>query len=323
MVTGIQMKSKVYILLSVFFLLSFNSIGYDLYAHSLFHYFNYEKITYSYTLFIEYLIIPRYGLLSFIYEFFRDLGIPTGWVALFLVYIPMSQLSNVTFNFVSRKNKIIYTAIAMVLMVLIYFYSALSLVIIWIVACILTGNRLLLIGASFHPAGLILGFFYAVIFPGRLKNFIILLAPILLIALLSFFRSIDLISLTFINVDNIKFDIQIGNILDLLFYVFENKPTESTFLLIIFLISWLNGLRFEKYVIRNSYRQRRFSDSSYRFFLIIPFFILMANSIIREKDSLFLSILKIECSDNVYITWLDFGERDFVGTFNGINNERI
>jgi hypothetical protein len=251
------------------------------------------------------------------------MGVPTGWVALLLAYVPVWQISKVAFNFDSRKNKIIHTAIAMLMMVLVYFYSALSLVVLWILACMLTGNRFLLIGASFHPAGFILGFFYSVIFPGRLRNFIYLLSAIILMAILSFFRSIDLISFVFIDNQNIKFNIQLDMIWELLVYVFDNKPTEAAALLSLLFLGWLNWRSFGKSVIGAIHCQRRNSESSYGLLLAIPFVLLMANSLIREKDSLFLSIIKMEYSDNIYITWLDFGSRDFVGTFDGVNNDRI
>jgi hypothetical protein len=316
-------KNKYALLLWVFSLLSFESIGYDIYAHSIIHHFNDEKITYTFSLFIDNFIIPRYGLLSYIYEFSRNFGIPLGWVALILVYIPVLSLSKIVFNFSYLKNKIIYTIMAMMLMVLIYFYSALSLVIIWILALILTGNRFFLIGSTFHPAGFLIGLLYVILFPKIIKNIITFLAPISLMAIISFLNFHNYISLEFIDVSNIKHRIEIDIILGFIILILESKPLEFSALVIIILLSYLSKSIIINNVIVFKNQKKGVLQSSYILILVISYSILMLNSLLRDRDSLFLSIIKFNFSDNIYITWLNFGERDFVGSFSGVNNERF
>ena len=316
-------KNKYILFLVIFSLLSFQSIGYDLYAHSVIHHFNYEKITYVFTLFNDGFIIPRYGLLSYFYEFSRNLGVPLGWLALVLVYVPVFSLSKISINYSYRINRIIHTILGMTLMVLIYFYSAMSLVIIWILALILTGNRFFLIGSTFHPAGFLLGLLYSIMFPNRIKNLIIFLIPFILMAILSFININNLISLEFINGENIKHSVEIGLIRELIIFVFENKPLEFSLGIIIFIVGFLSKGLLRSYVFPIKFQRKNIPQTGYILILVIPYTILMMNSLMRDGESLFLSIMQLKYSDNIYITWMNFGARDFVGSFHGVNNERF
>lgn len=316
-------KNKYIIILIIFSLFSFQSIGYDLYAHSVIHHFNYEKITYVFTLFNEDFIIPRYGLLSYLYEFSRYIGIPIGWIALALVYVPVFTLSKITINYNYHVNRIIYTILGIILMVLIYFYSAMSLVIIWFLALILTRNKIFLIGTTFHPAGFLLGLLYAIIFSNRLKNLIIFIFPFAIMAFLSYLNYKNFLTLEFIDSENKNYSVEISLILELIKFILENKPLELSIGIIIFVFGFLCKRLINSHVFFVDFQKKIISQKGYILILVIPYLILMMNSIIRDGDSLFLSIMQFKYSDNIYITWFNFGERDYVGSFHGVNNERF
>lgn len=316
-------KNKYFLLIWIFSLLSFQSIGYDIYAHSLFHHYNYEKITYLSSFFFDEFLIPRYGLLSYIYEFFRNLGIPIGWVALLLIYIPVLSISKVSFNFAYRTNRLIFTTISLMIMGLIYFYSAMSLVIIWFLALFLTSKRFFLIGTMFHPAGFALGIFYVFLYTNRIKNLLILFAPIFFMLILSWLNINDYISLEFIDINNVRFNVELKILWDLFDFLLTNKPIEFSILLLVLFWGFFSRrtLISGEFIIKKN--KNRISDPVYLFIFLLLYFILMLNSLLREGDSLFSSIINIKYSDNIYITWFNFGEREFVGTFIGVNNERF
>ena len=150
----ISKKSFFFLILSCLLLFS-NSTGFDLYHHAVSYYFNNEDINHSYLL-IDEIILPRYLILSVIYELLSKVGLPLGWAALFLTLFPIHFIFCSSF-FSNKKISVIYELFLLILLIyLIFFYSGLNLATIWLLAYIFSQRKIFLLGALFHPVSLIL-----------------------------------------------------------------------------------------------------------------------------------------------------------------------
>ena len=129
--------------------LLFHTAGFDFYHHSL-SYTLKAPINWGYFL-SEKLFLPRYLLLSNIYELFALTSIPLGWIISSLIIIPTYQIGKNHFYKNLKSEKIFAQFL------IFYFsfqFSANNLGILWIIAFFLTNHYFFLIGILFHPVAL-------------------------------------------------------------------------------------------------------------------------------------------------------------------------
>ncbi len=283
----------------VFLLLATESTGFDLYAHSIMYYFHNTPVTHSYLLFDE-ILFPRYMLLSYIYEFFSMLGIPIGIVAVVLTCYPIYHIIN-HFDFNKGRLSLGNSLIIVFILLLSFFYSGLSLVLIWAVALFLTNKNVFLLGGVLHPVGFLI-FLPIVVFKKKLMKFSLLA----LVVFLFFWLMMKIDFFTSAKVENVKYYIDVENMIDLLNIVIDRKFNEIVGMLIILGVSIIMKARIRK-VFDKIYVPSHFV------FLSACCVIFSFNTLffIKDRHNLILDILYFDISETVHIAWFDFGEGKF------------
>lgn len=294
------------------------STGFDLYAHSVIYYKFEYPISHTYLLFEE-IVMPRYLLLSYIYEITRRLGIPIGVVAFILVAFPTYNLAlYISQN--SRKNSLQISNIFILgsILLLTLLYSGLSLVLLWIIALLTTRKKVFLLGILFHPLGLILGLMSSLVFREYLKTYIYIV--------FIFFMSLYLLSSQAYFTSSIPVNIKYKVTLDkdeiskLFSTAFDSKANEfyGIFIILTFsyfaqtklkaIFSYLKNLKIPKVIV-----------------LSIFFFTIFASNIyfiFNNRHSLIIDTISFNISDPVYITWYDWGSRDINESKESLNYKR-
>lgn len=305
------------------FLLSFllvESTGFDFYAHSIIYYYNNIQITHSYSLLDNFIIIPRYGFLSSIYEFASSIGLPLGIIVLIIIYLPINSIIN-HFDFSSR-TKVKFDKIILVgfLAVMIFFYSGLSISILYILSYLITKKKFYLIGAFFHPVTIFL-FPILAIFIFNFRTITYLFILYLIFFSYAFLSTKYLLQNSFNN-EIIKFNIDNENFIDLLKFTYELKPNEIN-LMIIITIVFLYIANSSKYFFMNLFNvanKKLISIKQINLFLFVSLILLQSYFNIRDRATFFNSIL----SNNkvINVTWFDFGEKNFNASFETLNELR-
>ena len=304
-------KKKWQVFSICLFLLSVQSTGYDIYAHSLIYYFNFEKITHSYLVFDSDILFPRYGLLSIVYELTRNLGMAMGWVVCYLVFLPLYNIINKFGSWEVIFERPLYSIISLTCIILIYFYSGLSLVVLWLLAFLVTGRVFFIAGSFFHPVGVFLGLCTLFLSP---KRWVAICYYLFLSSLLMVFMSVNSCCYNImesINSDNVKLDINFNNLTELFFYSYEYKANEMNllFLTLILIILFKNYTK-SKYRKFSKIFGMRAKSIYIKSIVSVLFLAITLNVFVRDVNSLLLSILTFNLNDSIYITWFDFGLRN-------------
>lgn len=298
-------RQKISILFLTLIIFGAQSIGYDLYAHSLIYYFNNESITHSYLFDDLKLILPRYLLLSYVYEIFREIGIPSGWIALMLTFVPIISIHST----IAKWDKgLHYLRPILVLLCVLasYFYAGLTLSLLWLVALIVTKRKLFIIGSFFHPVGLIAVLFFIVFTSDKLKKILSLLACYILLFGISYATEDNGIFKS-ISDENIKLTISLSGIVDLVVFAYLNKETEVTFAMSVIALMYFARRRS---IFGIGLAFRILNLINYKLLYVFLTSLIAFNAMARDRDSLILSVATMKIGHVVYITWLDFGERN-------------
>lgn len=157
------MLKKEYIVIFFIMLLPLcNTLGFDMYSHVV-AYSSFEEIPYIYKNYhFGDIYFARYLLLSIILELGGRIGFPLGILILFLIFIPVYSIFKPRSMFYALStgkpllNDIIYFVMVFMICLLVFFYSALSLSILWCIAYYFNRNRVLIIGSVFHPLGVVI-----------------------------------------------------------------------------------------------------------------------------------------------------------------------
>ena len=312
------MLMKATILIFVTFIISLQSTGYDLYAHSLFYYFADEKITHSYGIFDDQVIIPRYGVLSIAYELTRSLGIPTGWIAVLFCYKPlMAIILNQHWLYGFRQKR---SLILVLCTIPIYFYSGLSLSVLWIFASIVTGSGFFMIGAAFHPVGAIIGTIGVCVGANRKSRIIWLLSTYIILLAVCYINTNIYNFLPSIDRTNLKLSITLPEAVDLIQMSYELKSNEIHAIIVILAVSLMFGTVMASLI--------KYVSASFRLagqYLWLPslLFILTFNSFSRHHHSLITSVSTNHMTKSVYLTWFDFGKKTYNNGFGATNDNRF
>ncbi len=304
-------------LLSFLCLASF-STGFDLYAHSVIYYIYDYPNTHAYLLF-EKIVMPRYLLLSYIYEITRRLGIPIGIVVVTLVTYPVYNMGRyISSNIKKGTLSISQIFIVASIVILSFFYSGLSLVLLWLMALLVSKKKIFLVGILFHPLGLVLGGLLCLFFRSYLKHYIIIvltfLAVLYLLTIQEYFTSS--------MVANIKYEILIDNeeTVDLLRYSYERKVNEFYAMFLILVFAYLSKTKLRSLV---SYIKK----ISFPRVLVLSLFFTLITAvnfyfISKGRHSLIIDTVSLNLSAPVYYTWYDWGIRDISGSKQSLILER-
>lgn len=226
MVKNYRLSSKYYICLILLIIPFSNSLGFDFYSHVV-AFSSYEELPKVYkNYFFEGGYIPRYLLLSIFYELVARLGIPLGYVIIILLIVPSAMIfgeKSTIYGFVTGNriiDFIVYFLISMLVVVLTFFYSALSLTLLWALAYRFTRNNILVLCCLFHPLSMVI-FFVVGGASAFYKAFLVYLSFILLIMINYHYGLIELYSLK-------KSDKTI-DLLSMDFSVIYSKTTELIF----------------------------------------------------------------------------------------------
>lgn len=300
-----------------FLMLASISMGFDLYAHGVIFYF-YEYILNPADLLFNEIVLPRYLLLSYIFEITRRLGIPLGVVSLILIVYPTYNIAATISRINNTNLNIINSGIIMVVFLLSFFYSGLSLTLLWLIALLITKKKIFLMGALFHPVGLVLVTIFILVTRIFLFRYFFMLfiffITLYMLTAQSFFTSSKLI--------NVRTNLNL-NLNDLIIIgerVFESKINEIIGLGVILICAFVTRtkLKFLIYNLNNIYIKKIYILTGV--FLLLIFVNLLF--VIKDSHSLLIDIFQFNISDPIYATWFDWGERDLADSFQSLYNKR-
>lgn len=304
-------------LLSFLCLASF-STGFDLYAHSVIYYIYDYPNTHAYLLF-EKIVMPRYLLLSYIYEITRRLGIPIGVVVVTLVSYPVYNMGKYMSNNI-KKGALSISQIFIVVSILIlsFFYSGLSLVLLWLMALLITRKKIFLIGVLFHPLGLFLGGLLCLFFRSYLKGYIIIIS----VTLISFFLLTSQGYFTSSMIDNIRYRLPLSKeeTMGLIIFSYESKVNELYAMVLILIVAYLSKTKLKRVV--HHIKKLNFPKVTVLSFCFLSIMALNFYFISKERHSLIIDTLSLNISTPIYYTWYDWGIRDLSGNKESLTLQR-
>jgi hypothetical protein len=139
-------------------LIAHNTIGFDLYSHSVAH-SSIESFANLYKYYeIGGAFFPRYLLLSDFYILLGLFGIPLGFTVFGLYFISIVQIIEAAFKPSRsdlRKPLVLMVYFPIILVTCVY-YSALSLSVLWMIAYFVSDRPFLLMSSVFHPFSLVM-----------------------------------------------------------------------------------------------------------------------------------------------------------------------
>lgn len=295
----ISKKFFCFLILSSLLLFS-NSTGFDLYHHAISYYFNNEAINHGYLLTNE-IILPRYFFLSVIYELFSKVGLPLGWVALFLTLFPLYSIFHSSY-FLNKKRNLIYELFLLIFLIyLIFSYAGLNLAVIWLLAYFFSQRKIFLLGALFHPAALIL-YLLVLLIMKRIKHlfFFILIFFFPFIYLMYITTQYNI--LTSHSFLNIKEKIDLDNLHILLTYAYNSKLHFFVYPVIIFFTIFIASKQKFFFLLLLKLNSK--------LFFYVPYFMAILIVIFMLQKPTFLNSFFSKENSAINVTWLQFGEKN-------------
>lgn len=293
------MKYRYIILFFSILLFLSNSTGFDFYSHSVMYYYHNEAVGKFYS-FFDLIVLPRYFLLSYIYEFSSVIGVPLAYIAIILILYPLNTIIKIIEkSSINNKVKTIHIVFLFMTYLLSFFYSGLSLSFLWGIAYFVSGKRIFLIGLFFHPVGIIL--YLMITASSKVLKFKYLIIAIFLFLsfviietyLIGFFTSGKLINGNVLLVD----------LSEILAYSdkLKTKVQEIKFLFIILLL----------YLIFKKYKFNFTINYSYIIVMLVCFSLFISVHML-SKPTLLYYLFSEQSIDNyaIYISWFDFGVKD-------------
>jgi len=303
------MNSRIFLLFFAVLLIFSNSTGFDLYSHSITYYFNNEPLGTFYN-FFDLFVLPRYFLLSYIYEFISKLGMPLGYIIILLNLYPLNYIiKQIQSTKINNKISLMSIIFLFASYILIFFYSGLSLALLWAIAYFLTRKKIFIIGALFHPIGIIIFLIVSLV----INN----IKP--LIYVISIFLCFVMIESNFIGffvsgqLDNANIDLSNLDLLILYSDKIITKLSEIKFLVYLLIIYFI----FKKIPFSFKIKYIIVVSSMIVFSIFITLY--MSN-----KSTLLYYLYIDNNVDNysIYATWFDFGEKDLIEDYGKLYSSR-
>lgn len=299
-------KQIIFLFLLIAYLMSLQSVGYDLYAHSVQHYFKYQFEIDSYLILGFY--FPRYLLLSYLYGINNITGIPFGFIPLILTFYASKILVKQNNSTVSN-SKFYFSLI----IICTYFYSAISLSILWILAYRKSNKKRLLLGFFFHPSGLVLMIIFY-FFERRISfSHLLFIKAIFLVIIFLGYVNINFYHFLNFSIESPKYEINFEDIIPSFVFAVKSKYIEICALIAILVLSKF------KFLTKLSSVKVGFL---YPLAILFCFGILTQNAISRDRASLISPFVDGTVEPNIIITWMgtDFYHRE---SFDNINSLRF
>lgn len=296
----------------------FQTEGFDLYHHTTSYYFDYP-INHGHTL-GEFVIIPRYLVLSDILRFSRMAGVPLGWVILGLCIYPAYQIgASSTFRKLQFKPSGAFLYFAVFTLSL--FYSGASLALLWLLAYFITRRSIFLLGLAFHPIGYLLT-----------AAIIVLVRSIRLTVQISLFAALYFGFCYFKTLYDfpagytytpVYLKITAQSFFPLLEFTIKRKVNEIVgFVLIATIAILVSGKN-----RRQKLQMLRQADNTRLWMLIylssFALFMFMLTVMVLGKSSLFSYLITLQAPPPIYVTWFDFGAADYSGSFYALFDMRL
>lgn len=292
--------------LSIFLFFS-NSTGFDFYSHAVSYYFYEESLNNTYLLF-DRIALPRYLFLSVLYEVFSSLGVPLGWLSLALIAFPVYCIFSTFRDFRCHFFDLLLIVLVVILT---FFYSGLSLVVLWLVAYVYTKKTLFLIGGLFHPLGIV--FFVLFLFFYSLKSLLIFVVLFLFSFLFLMAINMEFKLFTSMSYYDYVFKIDFNSLVDLFLFSYEKKRNE------LFVLLLFSFVLFFSYFIGRFGAVRGVLNFFERFLCFRFFYVKILSSVVvlvvavyMSKKPGLISFLFTYDNDPVYISWFDFGHKDLL-----------
>lgn len=305
--------NNILLLLFASFTFFNQSLGFDFYSHSVSYYFYNESIYRGYV-FNDFFILPRYYLLSYLYETFSRIGIPLGYVSLFLVLYPAKTIFETIYNDsisteYGKKIKLFHVLFILVTFLLVFFYSGLSLVLLWTMAYIISNKKQFIIASLFHPLGII--FFVLVIVLSKKSDLKYFFKYITCFIIFVF------VDVNFTNLFTSSYRTSNHSLLldlESLVSIAERISTKKNeiFMLFILLILYLiyKNLKKEIYL-------------SYRLVLVLVFYLnFLIIMKMYDKNIFVTSFYNRFNNPVIYISWFDWGKKNLEMNYWELNDYR-
>lgn len=296
----------------------FQTEGFDLYHHTTSYAFDYP-INRGHTI-GDFVIIPRYLLLSDMLRFTRLAGVPSGWIILCLCIFPAYQIGASRMFNASHINPHKYL-LCFVIFTLSLFYSGASLTVLWLLAYFITRKSIFLIGLVFHPIGYLLA--VAVITIGRSLR---LTVQICLLAVVYFafcyFKTLYNFPENYIETP-IFLKINSQNLFALFEFTILRKSKELIGFVLLVAVA---ALLFRKTRIQTARMPRNmYSTTIWKLIYLYSFLIILIalSVVVVGKAPLGSYLLALQVPPPVYITWFDFGAVDYEGSFSSLHFMRL
>ncbi len=284
------------------------STGFDFYSHAVSYYFYDTLLNHADLLFGE-IVLPRYLLLSYLYEISSRIGIPIGYISLALIAFPIYALVSDTDPSIDHQGAESYSLVELLsfslLLIISFFYSGASMVLLWLFALLKTKKPIFLLGALLHPIGILLFGVSSLLVDRKLfLRFFIVLA----LSMLFFYVCTYWSLFTSSTVQSPRFEIEFENTMKLLNFVVDKKSNEIIGAVIFVLLFLLSKRRLLEKV--NILQRIRISKAHSNFILFL--FVAIILLIMVNKNSLIKSVRTVDFHDVIYIAWFDWGEKNLV-----------
>jgi len=286
------------------FLFSLQSTGFDLYGHSVAFFYEYGEQYYGYDVF-GLCVVPRYLLLSTIYEFGRDAGIPLGWVCISLFILPVLSIFR-HINGSPRSMQIMEIFILLIVFYCAFFFSSINLSLVWLIAYLTSRKGIFMLGAFFHPVSFLIYFLIFILVRRQFFKFLILA-----FAVFGFFILNDLLDfLESVNQDYIRYSVNFDSLLSLGLFFLETKGIYLYLVLFFTLLFFFRTYFHKFYCLKIRYCH---------FFISIAMVWVIGVGVVfmHDKPSLFGELSGGPTNPVVYVTWFDFGYKSIF--FHGYN----
>ncbi len=318
LVTNTRLKILKVLITSLFLL---ETTGFDFYSHSTIHYFVNEQITHSYALLDSLIILPRYGLLSSIYEFASRIGLPLGYLVLLLIYAPVNIILNFLFHDITNDSiRVKEFGFILFICYLVLFYSGLSISILYILAYIISKKKVFLFGTFFHPVAIFISpiMFFFILKKRRFWFYLFLCSFFLLYCF--FFTKFEL--QTAFKSDIIKLYIEQDLVLELLEYSYTYKGDQINSLIIFLLVFALFRKKGSSiFLVLNKLFSLPICRIKHINLMIILFiFSFTVIFSIKGRPNIYNSLFIT--NDVIFVSWFDFGDKDYLESFEKLNNSR-
>ena len=283
-----------------------NSIGFDIYWHATSYYYYDEFLNYSDEFFGQ-LITPRYLILSYIYEVSSRLGIPIAVIASLLVAVPIYYFYQ---NNSSRKITFVDIICGGVFLAISFFYSGLSLSLIWALTLIKTKRNFFYLGAFFHP-GSVMIFFIISAYLGLRHFFQYVIYIFVFFVFIGVMNNVEFFYSSRSISEMLRYDIRLENLSVFALRVIEKKSNEIGFIGFIVSIMLISKMFFSDkvYAILN-----RSYDESYLYCSSLVV-VLLITTLMVDKVTFLSSVFSGNVNDVIYISWFDWFNRDYNNEF--------